>query len=305
MTDTIPFADRPDLPVLLKAASLPDEDVRIVTDFARDGYVVIDLKIPNFETLADAIIEKLAPVYASGHRIQDAWRISGDVKRLACNERVLRVLDLLYGRKAFPFQTLNFDVGTQQATHSDTIHFHAFPHHFMCGVWTALEDTDENNGPLHYYPGSQKLPILTLADAGVRGSEKPGSYDNYEQHYEPMIKRAVNTRGLSSVEAYLKRGQALIWAANLLHGGSPIRQPGRTRHSQVTHYYFEDCVYYSPLWSDPPINKIYYRSPLNIATGKPAATAYCGEPFVPPATVRVKEFAKNMLRYAHSAKART
>ena len=47
----------------------------------------------------------------------------------------------------------------------------------------------------------------------------------------------------------LKKGQCLVWSANLLHGGSPHRDKGRTRHSQVTHYYFDDCQYYSPLSS--------------------------------------------------------
>ena len=28
----------------------------------------------------------------------------------------------------------------------------------MCGVWVALEDITEDNGPLHYYPGSHRLP---------------------------------------------------------------------------------------------------------------------------------------------------
>ena len=49
--------------------------------------------------------------------------------------------------------------------------------------------------------------------------------------------------------AVLKKGQALIWASNLLHGGSAHRDKGRTRHSQVTHYYFEGCQYYQPLSS--------------------------------------------------------
>ena len=35
----------------------------------------------------------------------------------------------------------------------------------------------------------------------------------------------------------MKRGQALIWAANLLHGGDPIGDPQSTRYSQVTHHY--------------------------------------------------------------------
>ncbi len=77
---------------------------------------------------------------------------------------------------------------------------------------------------------------------------------------------------------------------------------GSARHSQVTHYYFEDCIYYSPIWSDPAISKIYYRSPLNIATGKLAAAAYCDKPFVPPMNIRLKELAKNLLKHVHSSK---
>jgi hypothetical protein len=45
------------------------------------------------------------------------------------------------------------------------------------------------------------------------------------------------------------KGQALIWAANLLHGGSVQHDPARTRWSQVTHYYFRDCIYYTPAFS--------------------------------------------------------
>jgi ectoine hydroxylase-related dioxygenase (phytanoyl-CoA dioxygenase family) len=30
----------------------------------------------------------------------------------------------------------------------------------MCGVWVALEDMSEGAGPLEYYPGSHKWPIL-------------------------------------------------------------------------------------------------------------------------------------------------
>ena len=42
---------------------------------------------------------------------------------------------------------------------------------------------------------------------------------------------------------------ALIWAANLLHGGAPILDPSATRWSQVTHYFFDNCAWYRPMAS--------------------------------------------------------
>ena len=33
-----------------------------------------------------------------------------------------------------------------------------------------------------------------------------------------------------------KRGQALIWHGSLVHGGSPVKNPARTRQSLVVHY---------------------------------------------------------------------
>ena len=58
----------------------------------------------------------------------------------------------------------------------------------------------------------------------------------------------------------INRGEALIWHANLLHGGAPTRVPGRSRHSQVTHYFFEGCRYYTPMESTPRFKA--WRTPL-------------------------------------------
>jgi len=69
----------------------------------------------------------------------------------------------------------------------------------------------------------------------------------------------VERRGYEKKEAILKRGQAIIWDANLLHGGSPIKNPELTRYSQVTHYFFESEYYYTPALSTQ--NQIAYRKP--------------------------------------------
>jgi hypothetical protein len=63
------------------------------------------------------------------------------------------------------------------------------------------------------------------------------------------------------------KGTALVWASNLLHGGAPIVDPGSTRMSQVTHYYFEDCIYYTPVYSDTALGELALREIRDIRTG--------------------------------------
>ena len=59
-----------------------------------------------------------------------------------------------------------------------------------------------------------------------------------------------------------------MWAANLAHGGSPIADPASTRRSLVVHFYFEDCLYYTPMVSNPGAGVYKARLPLNAATGR-------------------------------------
>ena len=177
-------------------------------------------------------------------RIQDAWRMSESIKTIALHPPVLAALEELYGRKPRPFQTLNFRVGTEQDAHSDTVHFNSKPPGYVAGVWVALEDMDMENGPLIYYPGSHKLPEVSMQDVGAEG---PSQYDElYTRFIGDLIKR----EGLQAEYATIRKGEALVWSANLLHGGSPQRDKDRTRQSQVTHYFFEGCEYYSPLSSN-------------------------------------------------------
>jgi len=73
-----------------------------------------------------------------------------------------------------------------------------------------------------------------------------------------------------------KKGQAIIWHARLMHGGDNQRDKMRSRHSQVTHYYFRDCCYFTPLYSDPFYGNIYFRDVTDIATGEPVPNMVSG-----------------------------
>ena len=244
--------------------------------FERDGYLVIDDTWCGDDVL-DGIVadlgglyegdgEKRDGVFYHARRIQDAWRISDNVRTLALSPHIQDVLTSLYDRRPLAFQTLNFRVGTEQAVHSDTIHFNSQPAGFMCGVWVALEDIDMDNGPLVYYPGSHLLDELTMQDVGAGARE-----DEYEQ-YERFVADLIEREGLELAYGTLRRGQALVWAANLLHGGMPQRDPQRTRLSQVTHYFFEGCRYFTPMLSDE--EHVEWRNPVWVHDPIEAAPVY-------------------------------
>ena len=94
----------------------------------------------------------------------------------------------------------------------------------------------------------------------------------------------------------MKRGQGLIWAANLLHGGEPVADPESTRMSQVTHYYFADCTYYTPFRSDPARGKIYQRQITDVRTGKLRKPRYRTGPVGIPLRSRLVSWGRRLDR---------
>jgi hypothetical protein len=241
-----------------------------------DGFALIEFPDAEIDEIADRIIDDLTPLYdweawrrnpERGPRIAHAYKTNEDVRRLATNEKIIELLSTLYGRKAMPFQTLNFPVGTQQPFHSDSVHFASLPERYMCGVWVALEDITEDNGPLLYFPGSHKLPIFTNEHIGKRRDPITDKYATYDQYVDFWVE-LVSELGLEAKTLAMKKGQAVIWCANLLHGGSHQNDKSKTRHSQVTHYFFEGCSYYVPVNSDVHNGEIYYHKFHDIATGE-------------------------------------
>jgi hypothetical protein len=253
--------------------------LEIARNLNRDGFAIIDFPDPSLPDLAQNIISDLTLNYDfdntdGGMRTQDAWKSNPSVKAIANNSEILRILEQLFGRKPFPFQTLNFPVGTQQHFHTDSIHFSCMPERFMCGVWVALEDVQIGSGPLEYYPGSHLWPIYTHEQLGIDVRSRPGSQEMYEKFWEKLIKSS----GIERKVFYAKKGQALIWLSNLLHGGFEEVVDKKTRWSQVTHYYFENCIYFTPLSSTPLGGSVNYRNPPNILNdGHPEANFVLGK----------------------------
>ena len=287
----LPLIESPLFPTLKASQGLTSEEERIALDLYERGYAVFDFPDADLDVRIARIKRNLAPRYrvdfddpesdktAGEGRVQDAWKFDDDVRAIAVNEAVLGLLGKLYGREAFPFQTLNFPVGTQQGAHSDSVHFSSLPERFMCGVWLAMEDVEPDAGPLFYFPGSHRWPIVTNALVGRRGY---GSALNSAQDpYGPAWAALCEANGAQEEVFLARKGQALIWCANLLHGGSRQIDPRLTRWSQVTHYYFDDCIYYTPAFSDEAVGRLALRSLAAINDGRLRPNTYLGEAVEP------------------------
>ncbi|WP_149536908.1 phytanoyl-CoA dioxygenase family protein [Siccirubricoccus phaeus] len=279
----VPAVESPFLPQLLDAAGADAETRRIARDLAEQGFAVLDFPDPDFDRLAESVIAALGPGFplanfqagrTGGLRAEQAWQHCPAVREIACNARLLALLGTLYGRPAFPFQTLNFPVGSQQAVHTDSVHFSSLPERFMCGVWVALEDIHPDAGPLVYYPGSHRLPLYVNEHVGNCAAAAPGAAN--QTIYEALWAALIEAHGLRPALFTPRRGQALIWAANLLHGGLPQADRGRTRWSQVTHYFFEDCAYVTPMDSDPALGHVAFRQVRDLRTGEVVPHRYLG-----------------------------
>ena len=127
----------------------------------------------------------------------------------------------------------------------------------------ALEDMTELNGSLIYVPGSHKLPIFDFYDLKLKCAGFDDQFESYTE-YEEFIRKLVEVGDLKTEPLICKKGQALIWAANLIHGGDIIRDPNSTRYSQVTHYYYDDCdVYHSSMFSEKWKGKFAHKDLKN------------------------------------------
>ena len=278
----LPWVESPFFSDIIKTKNIPEEDKKLASEYYENGFIVLSNIFTN--ELIDQIKSEMndkgfnenfpIQTFRNNIRIQDLWQYSDSVKELACHPKIMDTLKMLYEREPVPFQTLNFKVGTQQKAHSDTLHFSSLPARYMCGVWVALEDITENNGPLFYYPGSHRNPEYNFSD--FKNTTEDTSYENYPE-YETFMEDLMEKSSYKKKKFLAKKGDALIWSSNIIHGGSPVEDPQSTRYSQVTHYYFENCIYYTPMLSNMVTKELFIRRNLvDIKTGQIAEQNFNG-----------------------------
>lgn len=248
-----------EMPNNLSFKSLEPHLKKSLLSWSKNGYTILD----NFfsENEIDACNEEIETLlknnkvkFRYGNKVMFAFHHSKIIKKMGTDKKLLDLLNIILGKKVELFQSINFLNGSQQRTHSDSIHMTTFPYGNLVAIWVALEDVKLESGPLHYYPGSHKLPYVMNRDYGNIGTKYklgPKSYTDYENHIEEVL-----VKNKLKKEIFLaKKGDVLIWHANLFHGGEKVIDKAITRKSMVFHYYSIDSICFHEITQRPTLKR--------------------------------------------------
>lgn len=186
-------------------------------------------------------------------RVMNAWEHSAAIRNVMNDAQLNAFLSFTLGNEVVPFQTISFLKGSRQKTHSDFIHMTTEPVGYLIATWLALEDITMESGPLHYYPGSHRLPYILGEDFDHDSSAFAVGDDLYG-NYEKKIASEIAEQKLEKKIFLAKKGDLLVWHANLLHGGEPVTNEQSSRKSLVTHYFCKgEIICYHEITQRPAV----------------------------------------------------
>jgi phytanoyl-CoA hydroxylase len=169
-------------------------------------------------------------------KVNDLYLSEGGIRDVVLSERLGAVLEELLGDEPSICNTLNFDQGSEQPDHLDTLFMTPETDLGLVATWMALEDAEADAGPLRYYPESNHIEPYRFSTGSLHheATEMP--------HWSDYMASEVDKRGLAETRFHARRGDLFIWHALLLHGGCAIADRESTRRSIVTHYWAQrDC----------------------------------------------------------------
>jgi phytanoyl-CoA hydroxylase len=165
-------------------------------------------------------------------KVADLHYYFPDGPSLVFPPRVRRFLELLYERPPVIFQSMTTRKGTEEVLHQDTGPLGLTEPMSLAASWLALEDVMPGSGELQFVPGSHRVPEK-LIDGHIKYHN--GDMQKYHEVLE-FARAGCRARGLEVKTFLAKKGDVLIWAADLLHGGMPITDPSITRRSLICHF---------------------------------------------------------------------
>jgi len=222
------------------------------------GYVVLEGAVPEDD--CDALATEISRAWSEGAddvlmqlpgehqtrptspdvppnrmRLVDIFAARPVALKVLLAARIVRFINIIFDAEPLLFQSLTFECGSEQGIHQDTAYVVVNSPMELVASWTALEDIQVDSGELQYYEGSHRLPEYLFS--GAHKSWDP-ERDGADQHDEWARLLHVNSQQLQMPLRTFrpKKGDTLIWSADLAHGGAPVVGTGKTRRSQVGHY---------------------------------------------------------------------
>jgi phytanoyl-CoA hydroxylase len=222
---------------------LQDVSNRIAQPRSPDSRITVD--ILHGAHAGRRVFVRDAPdeVFAGPFKINHLFTESAPAAEAVFDARLRNALHRLLDDEPVLINSLNFRHGSQQPAHIDTWYMPPPKRNSLVVASITLEDVREDAGPLFYYPGSHLIPPYKFSHGGIHAvnEEVPLCWE--------YLQREIAARGLQRQIFLGKKGDVFLWHAQLLHGGSPIADPARTRSSLVVHYWGRAAARGRPLAS--------------------------------------------------------
>ena len=207
--------------------------IRRLLDEKANEVVVDSLQTGRRSFWAQAAFSRKSTHY----KFNDLFLMSPEVRELALDPGLTATLEDLLGEPPVLCNSLNFEKGSSQPKHIDSLYMTPRTPHSLIATWIAFEDVHPDSGPLVYFPGSHRIPLYTFND-GTHHASREEIVDWFD-----YIDVQIRLRGIKEKTLLARKGDVFIWHSDLVHGGSPIRDMKRTRSSMVCHYFGkDDCM---------------------------------------------------------------
>lgn len=168
-------------------------------------------------------------------RVVDVYVYYASAREALFSPAIVGFLTAIFDDRPLLFQSLTFERGSQQPIHQDTAFVVVDSPLELAAAWIALEDIQPGSGELTYLEGSHRLPDYLFSG---RFKHWNPDRDGQEQHddWQRLMHENAERLGLGRRSFLPRKGDVLIWSADLAHGGGEVNDPALTRRSLVGHY---------------------------------------------------------------------
>lgn len=205
-------------------------------DGALSGETPLAASVPTYGPQDKSVVPaNTADRYAPLTKYLDTYWHLPEALPLIFNDRTVAFLSAIFETPPFAFQGLHFETGSTQCIHQDTAYVVSESPLSLAATWLALEDIQEGSGELEYFEGSHRLPDWLYSGRYKHFNHERDQQSEHIEHLN-FIQSESRKRGYPLKRFLPKKGDLLVWAADLAHGGSAITRPGATRRALVTHF---------------------------------------------------------------------
>ena len=166
-------------------------------------------------------------------KLMDFYAFSNAARRAVTSPAVVAFLSAIFEETPKAFQSLTLWSGTAQPMHKDAAYVQIEPNPLaMAAAWLALEDVRPGTGEPEYFTGSHRAPDFLFGGMSKWMAGFGAEHEKFLQSLNDDAQKYGHVRG----SLLAKKGDVLIWHADLAHSDAAVTRPGVTRRSMVTYF---------------------------------------------------------------------